>query len=139
MGHEATKTEHAGAKKGKGAYWGLKKDAKKESNRARREAGKIEAVQEIDERERQEMNTHVAVFQDKEIRRLLVDDTWFFAVVDVIAALTDSTKPRDYWYRMKKREKDSSGVELSTFCRQLKLESSDKTHPDQRPGFGTVC
>jgi len=125
MGHEAKKTEHAGAKKGKGAYWGPKKDAKKESNRARREAGKIEAVQEIDEQERQKMNTHVAVFQAKEIRRLLVDDTWFFAVVDVITALTDSTKPRDYWYRMKKREKDSSGVELSTFCRQLKLESSD--------------
>ncbi len=67
----------------------------------------------------------LVVFQGKEIRRLLIDDTWFFAVVDVVAALTDSSKPRDYWYRMKKREKDSSGVELSTFCRQLKLESSD--------------
>ena len=71
------------------------------------------------------MNTHVAVLLDKEIRRRLIDDTWFFAVVDVVAALTDSAKPRDYWCRMKKREKDSSGVELSTFCRQLKLESSD--------------
>ena len=71
------------------------------------------------------MDARIAVFQDKEIRRLLVDDVWFFAVVDVIAALTDSAKPRDYWYRMKKREKDSSGIELSTFCRQLKLESSD--------------
>jgi len=32
--------------------------------------------------------------------------------------------PKDYWYRMKKREK-LSGVELSTICRQLKLESAD--------------
>jgi len=71
------------------------------------------------------METRLVVFQSKEIRRLLVDNVWFFAVVDVIAALTDSDKPRDYWYRMKKRELDSSGVELSTFCRQLKLESSD--------------
>ncbi|MBT1076149.1 BRO-N domain-containing protein [Geobacter grbiciae] len=71
------------------------------------------------------METKLVVFQSKEIRRLLVDNAWFFAVVDVIAALTDSDKPRDYWYRMKKREIDSSGVELSTFCRQLKLESSD--------------
>lgn len=71
------------------------------------------------------METKLVVFQSKEIRRLLVDNVWFFAVVDVIAALTDSDKPRDYWYRMKKRELDSCGVELSTFCRQLKLESSD--------------
>ncbi len=36
MGHEAEKTEHAGAKKGNGAYWGRKKDAKHESNKKRR-------------------------------------------------------------------------------------------------------
>lgn len=71
------------------------------------------------------MDTKLAVFQSKEIRRTLVDGIWFFAVVDVVAALTDSDKPRDYWYRMKKREVEASGVELSTFCRQLKLESSD--------------
>lgn len=71
------------------------------------------------------MDSKLVVFQDKEIRRLLVDNVWYFAVVDVIAALTNSDKPRDYWYRMKKRELDASGIELSTFCRQLKLESSD--------------
>jgi len=36
MGYEAKKTEHAGAKHGKGAYWGPKKDAKKESSKIRR-------------------------------------------------------------------------------------------------------
>ena len=46
-------------------------------------------------------------------------------MVDVVAALTDSDNPRDYWYRMKKRELGSSGFELSTLCRQLKLKSSD--------------
>lgn len=40
MGHEARKTEHAGAKKGSGAYWGRKVEAKKESNRKRRENDK---------------------------------------------------------------------------------------------------
>jgi len=39
-----------------------------------------------------------------------------------VAALTDSDKPRDYWYRMKKKEAQSGGVELSTFCRQLKKD-----------------
>mgnify|MGYP003149324689 CR=1 FL=1 len=36
------KTEHCGAKKGNGAYWGRKKEAKKLSNKARRRAGKKE-------------------------------------------------------------------------------------------------
>jgi len=36
MGHGAKKTEHAGAKKGNGAYWGRKVAAKKESSKRRR-------------------------------------------------------------------------------------------------------
>lgn len=70
---------------------------------------------------------NIVLFEEKQVRRIWdeTDQQWFFAVVDVIASLTDSDKPRDYWYRMKRREHDSSGVELSTFCRQLKLESSD--------------
>jgi hypothetical protein len=71
------------------------------------------------------MENKLVVFKGKEIRRTLHNNEWWFAVVDVIAALTDSDKPRDYWYRMKKREGASSGIQLSTFCRQLKLESSD--------------
>ena len=66
----------------------------------------------------------LVVFQDKKIRRIWHGNEWYFSVVDVIAALTESTDPRDYWYRLKKREKES-GVELSTNCRQLKLPSSD--------------
>ncbi len=45
--------------------------------------------------------------------------------MDVVGVLTDSENPRDYWYKMKIREKEESQVELSTICRQLKLESSD--------------
>lgn len=67
----------------------------------------------------------IIVFGAKQIRRTWVDDQWFFSVVDIVAVLTDSPNPRDYWYRMKRREKESSGVELSTFCRQLKLTSDD--------------
>ena len=40
-------------------------------------------------------------------------------------ALTDSTNPRDYWYKLKKRANEEESVELSTICRQLKLESAD--------------
>ncbi|MDE3118898.1 MAG: hypothetical protein KGL03_07775 [Nitrospirota bacterium] len=40
MAGKAKKAEHAGPKKGSGAYWGRKVDAKRESNRARRETAK---------------------------------------------------------------------------------------------------
>jgi DNA-damage-inducible protein D len=69
--------------------------------------------------------TRIAIFRNKEIRKKIYKNEWWFSVVDIIAALTDSEKPRDYWYRMKLREKQASGIELSTFCRQLKIESSD--------------
>jgi len=67
----------------------------------------------------------IALFRGKEIRRVLFNNEWWFSVVDVVETLTDSVKPRDYWYRMKIRVKQDEGVELSTFCRQLKLLSSD--------------
>ena len=41
MGYKATKTEHVGAKKGQGSYWGKKKEAKKESNKRRRAISKL--------------------------------------------------------------------------------------------------
>ena len=42
MGYETKKTEHSGPKRGNGAYWGYKWEAKKESNRIRRENAKRE-------------------------------------------------------------------------------------------------
>jgi hypothetical protein len=42
MGYEAKKTERPGAKHGNGAYWGYQWEAKKESNRTRRENWKCE-------------------------------------------------------------------------------------------------
>jgi hypothetical protein len=67
----------------------------------------------------------IAIFQKKEIRKQLYNGEWWFSVVDVIAALTDSVNPRDYWFRMKVRVKSDDGFELSTICRQLKMLSSD--------------
>lgn len=49
MAYKAQKTEHVGAKKGCGAYWGRKKDAKNESKRQRREVDKTAPEQELEE------------------------------------------------------------------------------------------
>ena len=70
--------------------------------------------------------SNIQLFQNSQIRSIWDEKElkWYFSVIDVVAVLTDSPDSKDYWYRMKKREK-LSGVELSTICRQLKLESSD--------------
>ena len=67
----------------------------------------------------------IVVFESKKIRRIWHNEEWYFSVVDVVGVLTDSVNPRDYWFKMKSREKSESGIELSTICLQLKLESAD--------------
>jgi len=67
------------------------------------------------------------VFEEYNIRRVFdeASESWFFSVIDVVAALTGSVNPRDYWFKMKIRIKTEDGLELSTICRQLKMRSSD--------------
>jgi hypothetical protein len=64
------------------------------------------------------------VFQDKTIRRTLVNDEWFFSVVDVVAVLTDSPDPGAYWRKLKQRL-TSEGSQVVTFCHELKLPAAD--------------
>ena len=75
----------------------------------------------------------IIVFGAKKIRRAWLNGESFFSVVDIIAALTGSDNPRNYWNMMKARVLKESGFQLSTLCVQLKLTSSDgKT-------YGTDC
>ena len=61
--------------------------------------------------------TKMTLFKKKEIRKTIYKNEWWFSIVDVIEALTDSADAKDYWYRMKKRIHDEDGIELSTICR----------------------
>jgi hypothetical protein len=65
----------------------------------------------------------LVVFQDKKIRRIWHNDEWFFSVIDVVVALTDSPTPRQYWGKVKDREFMS--LELSPIWVQLKLTAAD--------------
>ncbi len=67
----------------------------------------------------------IIVFGAKQIRRLWHEEQWYFSIVDIVSALTDSDNPRNYWNMMKARELKQSEVQLSTFCVQLKLTSAD--------------
>jgi DNA-damage-inducible protein D len=52
----------------------------------------------------------LALFEGKQIRKALHDGEWWFAIVDIIAALTDSAAPADYWKKIRRRDPDLSAV-----------------------------
>jgi DNA-damage-inducible protein D len=73
------------------------------------------------------MSQEITVFENSQIRRHYDADNevWYFSIIDIIEALTGSSNPRDYWFKMKKRVKTEDGFELSTICRQFKLKAND--------------
>lgn len=68
----------------------------------------------------------IKLFQSNKIRSTWNDEEeqWYFSIVDVVGALTDSVDGRKYWNKLKQRLK-SEGNELVTICHQLKMPASD--------------
>jgi len=66
------------------------------------------------------------LFEGKEIRSIWDSEKeeYYFSVVDVVSALTESNDARKYWSVLKNRLK-KEGSELTTFCSQLKMLASD--------------
>ena len=62
----------------------------------------------------------LVVFQDKKIRRIWHQNQWFFSIVDVISALTDSPTPRQCLGKVK--ERGFTQLELSPIWVQLKFQ-----------------
>jgi DNA-damage-inducible protein D len=74
-----------------------------------------------------ENETHIAIFKGKAIRRKLVDEKWFFSIIDIINILTESTIPKRYWADLKaKLEKE--GFEAYDKIVQLKLIAEDEKY-----------
>ena len=72
------------------------------------------------------MTEIVKLFGERKIRSVWDDvaEEWYFSVVDVVAVLTESTDPRNYWKVLKNRLK-KEGNESVTNCNQLKLKAAD--------------
>ncbi len=70
--------------------------------------------------------SNVKLFETKRIRSSWneEEEKFYFAIVDVVAVLTDSPNPQVYWRVLKKRLKDE-GNETVTNCNALKMEASD--------------
>lgn len=69
-------------------------------------------------------NAKIALFKGKKIRKIIYNDEWWFSVVDVVEALTDSADSGAYWRKLKQRLKEE-GSEVVTICHGLKLPAQD--------------
>ena len=68
--------------------------------------------------------TKLAVFEGMHIRKTIHNDEWYFSVMDICGALTDSPDAGAYWRKLKQRLK-AEGSEVVTNCHGLKLEAAD--------------
>ncbi len=68
----------------------------------------------------------IILFKQKQVRRAWNEkkELWYFSIIDIVAILTDSPRPRKYWNALKTKLKQE-GSELSQKVGQLKLESPD--------------
>jgi hypothetical protein len=66
------------------------------------------------------------LFEDQPIRTAWVEDEeeWYFSVVDVVEALTESADATAYWRKLKQRLKEE-GNETVTKCHGLKMRAKD--------------
>ena len=66
------------------------------------------------------------LFEKKKVRTVWDDEQekWYFAIVDVVAVLTDSVDPQSYWRKLKQRLKEE-GNETVTNCHAFKLKAAD--------------
>ena len=68
----------------------------------------------------------IKIFGDRKIRSVWDDEAeiWYFSIVDVVAVLTESANPANYWKVLKNRLK-KEGNETVTNCNRLKLRAAD--------------
>lgn len=72
------------------------------------------------------MKNEIKIFEQNNIRSVYDEENekWYFSVVDLVAILTDSEKPANYWKVLKNRLK-KEGSQLVTICNQLKMKAAD--------------
>jgi len=71
------------------------------------------------------METGIAIFRGKEIRKTIHNNEWWFSIVDVAEALTGSERRRRYWNDLKKKLLEEGYDQLSEKIGQLEMKSAD--------------
>ena len=70
-------------------------------------------------------STKIAIFRNKEIRKTIHKNEWWFSIIDIIEALTGTDRPRKYWNDLKKKLTKEGYFEVSEKIGQLKLMAND--------------
>src|SRR4030043_810128 len=70
------------------------------------------------------METNIAVFKGKEIRKTIHKNEWWFSVSDVVEALTDSADPKQYIKKMRQRDPELNSY-WGTICTPLQIMAPD--------------
>ncbi len=65
-------------------------------------------------------HTSLALFESTAIRKVWHDEAWYFSVVDIISALTDSSNPTDYLKKIRKRDTEL-GLYVGINCPQVEM------------------
>ena len=65
----------------------------------------LDALKKRVKNKEKDISTTIKLFEDKRVRTAWNEDEeeWYFSIVDVIAILTDSSNPRNYWNMLKSR------------------------------------
>lgn len=86
----------------------------------------LDALKKRVKNKEKDISTTIKLFEDKRVRTAWNEDEeeWYFSIVDVIAILTDSSNPRNYWNMLKSRL-NQEGNETYTNCVQLKMQATD--------------
>lgn len=72
-----------------------------------------------------ESTTKIAIFQKKEVRKIIHLDEWWFSVIDIVEVLTETERPRKYWNDLKKKIEKEGYFKLSENIGQFKIIASD--------------
>lgn len=66
----------------------------------------------------------IKIFEEKKVRAVWDDETeeWYFSVIDIIAVLTDSSNPTDYFKKMRKRDEQLASF-VGTNCPQVTMQT----------------
>ncbi|HNW99637.1 MAG TPA: Bro-N domain-containing protein [Bacteroidales bacterium] len=71
--------------------------------------------------------SNIKLFESRQIRTVWneMDQTWYFAIIDVVEVLTESSNPRRYWSDLKRKLNSEGFSQLYEIIVQLKMISSD--------------
>lgn len=73
-----------------------------------------------------QQSSKIAIFKGKQIRKAIHQGEWYFAIIDIVAVLTESPNPRRHWSNLKIQLSENEGfVQLYSKTVQLKLLASD--------------